>query len=150
MTTELKTNIAERASLLTEICTGLAEAIKAAPNGIPTGKLYALLIPHGCTKSQFDSIVDVLLRVGDIRRNGYVLLANPPAISIEWPYGMSEKFTGTLEQAKTHIITKSDAEREIKERRKDFPNFFTIDLLEVPIERYTGEEIFHGRIYCKK
>lgn len=149
MSTETKHNIAERASILAEICIELANTIKAAPNGIPTGKLYATLIPHGCTKSQFDSMLDVILRVGDIRRNGYVLLANPPAFNIEWPYGMSEKFSGTLEEAKAHIIAKSDAEREIKERRQDFPGFFTIDLLEVPAERYAGEERFHGRIYCK-
>ncbi len=73
---ELKSNIAEQTSMLAEICMGLAETIKAAPNGIPTGTLYALLMPHGCTKSQFDSIVDVLLRVGDIRCNGHILIAN--------------------------------------------------------------------------
>jgi hypothetical protein len=73
---ELKSNIAERASMLAEICMRLTEVIKAAPNGIPTGTLYALLIAHGCTKSQFDSIVDVLLRVGVVHRNGYVLIAN--------------------------------------------------------------------------
>jgi hypothetical protein len=35
---------------------------------IPAGTLYAALMAHGCTLAQFDKIIDILVRVGQVSR----------------------------------------------------------------------------------
>ena len=46
-------------------------AIKAAgPQGAPAGVLFAAMQGHGANKTQFDSLMEGLVRAGAIERNG--------------------------------------------------------------------------------
>ena len=46
-------------------------AIKAAgPQGAPAGVLFAAMQVHGASKTQFDSLMEGLVRAGAIERNG--------------------------------------------------------------------------------
>jgi hypothetical protein len=47
------------------------DAVKAAgPTGCPGGPLYAALMQHGCSYSQFTSLMSGLERAGKVRRDG--------------------------------------------------------------------------------
>jgi len=48
---------------------------EVGPQGAPEGPLYAALMGHGCTLSQFQSIVGILVRAGKVRQSGHVLYA---------------------------------------------------------------------------
>jgi hypothetical protein len=84
--------------------------------------------------------------------------------TIEWPYGLGEKFTGDVAKAVGHIVRNSDAEGGsfILVKRKDFDTFTTLELYEeIETECYSGNDYpyknavrtdhqFIGRIYCDK
>ena len=86
------------------------------------------------------------------------------AQTIEWPYGLGEKFTGDVAKAISHIVRNSDAEGGsfILVKRKDYDSFTTLELYEeTETECYSGHDYPHktavrtdhqfiGRIYCDK
>jgi hypothetical protein len=78
------------------------------------------------------------------------------AQTIEWPYGLGEKFTGDVAKAVGHIVRNSDAEGGafILVKRKDYDNFTTLELFEeIEIESFDTfrtDHNFIGRIYCDK
>jgi hypothetical protein len=81
--------------------------------------------------------------------------------TIEWPYGVGERFTGNVADASAHIIRNSDAEggAYILITRRDYDGFYTLNLFaETETESYSDlswgnvrtDHEFIGRIYCNK
>ena len=59
-----------------QVIAAIYETIRdASPGGTPAGVLYAALMQYGCTLSQFESIVEMLVRAGMIERKGDILRA---------------------------------------------------------------------------
>ncbi len=50
----------------------LGVVVDAGRKGVPGGILYAALMEHGCTKTQFDAIMDILMEAGRIEQRGHV------------------------------------------------------------------------------
>lgn len=65
------TPTAAQAQALRAIVAAVVDAIAAAgPLGAPGGTLYAALMAHGCTLSQFESLMAALVRAGKVTRSG--------------------------------------------------------------------------------
>lgn len=63
---------------LAAICEAIIEAIKAAGDrGAPAGILYAALIAHGCSLTQFQSFMRGLEAAGKVRRHGELYFLAP-------------------------------------------------------------------------
>jgi hypothetical protein len=49
----------------------IEEAIRAAgSDGVPSGHIYAQLMPFGCSEELYNRLVDILIEGGCIRRDG--------------------------------------------------------------------------------
>jgi hypothetical protein len=48
----------------------------AGPSGIPSGELYARLMPSGITLGTYERIIGALKRAGALRESNHVLTAN--------------------------------------------------------------------------
>jgi len=70
MTDELAKNKAHAALL--EIVNIIQEAIDASPSGIPSGHLYARLMPY-MTIDTYTQIISALVKAGRITNNGHLL-----------------------------------------------------------------------------
>jgi len=87
---------------------------------------------------------------------------NAVAQSIEWPYGLGEKFSGNVADASARIIRESDAEPDafIFVKQQNFDTFTTLELFEeTETESYHDQRNivnvridhrFLGRVYCDK
>jgi hypothetical protein len=54
----------------------IVAAVKAAgPLGVPGGTIYAGLMGHGCTLSQFENLMSILLQSGKIIKKGQLYVA---------------------------------------------------------------------------
>lgn len=61
---------------LRALADSIIEAVKAAgPSGAPAGPLYAALMACGMTLDQFETIMNVLVRVGKLRKSGLLYFA---------------------------------------------------------------------------
>lgn len=40
---------------------------------IPSGELYALLMPSGCTLAQYEKLEDIMIKSGKVEKKGQVL-----------------------------------------------------------------------------
>jgi hypothetical protein len=66
----------EQAKALRMICDAVVDSVKAAgPLGAPAGTLYAALMTHGATLSQFESLMGGLVRAGKLRKQGDLYFA---------------------------------------------------------------------------
>ena len=45
-------------------------------DGCPAGPLYAGLMAHGCTMTQFESLMSALVETGKVRKDGHVYYAS--------------------------------------------------------------------------
>ena len=62
---------AAQVKLLRMVADAIIDAVKAAgPLGAPAGVLYAALMGHGCTLSQFEQIMGGMVRAGLLTRSG--------------------------------------------------------------------------------
>lgn len=60
-----------RDALLIAIAGAVVETVAAAgPDGAPSGTLYAAFTAAGCTHSQFEQIMEAMVKVGALRRSG--------------------------------------------------------------------------------
>jgi len=58
------------------LMTAIVETVKEAGKlGAPGGVMYAALMAHGCTLDQFNTIMQVLVNVGKLRRSGNLYFA---------------------------------------------------------------------------
>jgi hypothetical protein len=54
-----------------QLVDGIVESVRAAgPLGAPGGLMYAALMAHGCTLSQFQTIMGTLVDLGKLERRG--------------------------------------------------------------------------------
>lgn len=61
---------AQREALLA-IVDVTVEAVRAAgPTGAPAGPMYAAMMAHGCTLTQFEGLMSALVRSGRLRQSG--------------------------------------------------------------------------------
>lgn len=68
---------AQQAQALKLVVSATLDAIRAAgPDGAPAGVLYAALMAHGCTLSQFESLMSALVRTGKARQAGLLYFAD--------------------------------------------------------------------------
>lgn len=66
----------EQRAALAAIVAAVIDAVKVAgPLGAPAGVLYAALMSHGCTLSQFQSLMSALVRAGKVRQEGHLYFA---------------------------------------------------------------------------
>ena len=57
-----------------QVIQAVFEVIKATgAAGIPSGVLYASLMPYGCTHEQYSGIISALKNTGLVTERGYVL-----------------------------------------------------------------------------
>jgi hypothetical protein len=72
------TNItSQQAQALRVIVDATVDEVKVAGDrGAPGGVLYAALMAHGCSLSQFESLMDALVRLGKVRRQGHLYFAD--------------------------------------------------------------------------
>jgi hypothetical protein len=62
---------------LIAVCDAIVEAIKAAgDDGAPGGVLYAALMTHGMTLSQFEYVMNALVRAKRVTRRGQLYFAS--------------------------------------------------------------------------
>jgi hypothetical protein len=58
---------------LKAIVESVVEAVKAAgPSGAPGGILYAALMAHGASQSQFESLMAGLVKAGKLTKQGHL------------------------------------------------------------------------------
>jgi hypothetical protein len=63
-------------ALLQKVVSAIKEAVKAGgPLGTPGGTLYAALMAHGCTLSQFETIVGGMVKAQILKRRGDLYFA---------------------------------------------------------------------------
>ena len=68
-------NTATMLRVVRAFCDTIVEAVEeTGDEGVPAGHMYAALMPSGCTLSQFDTMIDVLVASGRIRKRGFLLL----------------------------------------------------------------------------
>lgn len=59
-----------QAQALRLIVSATVDAVRAAgPTGAPAGVLYAAMMGHGCTLSQFTSLMGALVRTGKVTQS---------------------------------------------------------------------------------
>jgi hypothetical protein len=64
-----------REALIKKICGLIIEAIAdAGPLGLPSGHLYAALMPLGCTLDQYNAFISGLKAAGQIQEDGMHVL----------------------------------------------------------------------------
>ena len=67
----------EQIKAVAGICKAIVETAKeAGPMGAPGGILYAALMAHGCSFSQFQSLMGGLCAMGKLRKSGDCYYAN--------------------------------------------------------------------------
>jgi uncharacterized protein YbjT (DUF2867 family) len=63
---------AQQNQALSQIVLAVTDAIRTAGEcGVPGGTLYSALMAHGCSYSQFTSLMGALERIGKVRRKGH-------------------------------------------------------------------------------
>lgn len=66
----------EQLKALRGICDAVVSTVKeSGPMGAPAGILYAALMAHGCSLSQFQSLMAGLVRAGKVTQHGDVYRA---------------------------------------------------------------------------
>lgn len=63
----------QQAAALRAIVEAVTEAVAAAGSlGAPGGVIYAALMGHGCSLSQYESLMGAMVRAGKLRRSGHL------------------------------------------------------------------------------
>lgn len=70
-------NPQQKSTLYLEILKTLCEVIKVKGT-IPSGELYAHLMPYGCSLEQYESLINTLLNTGLVKRQNHLLTWVPP------------------------------------------------------------------------
>jgi len=61
------------AKALQMVFDAIVDAVKAAgPIGAPGGVIYAALMAHGCTLTQYQSLMGYLVRKGTLKQDGHL------------------------------------------------------------------------------
>lgn len=60
---------------LLALCALIAETIEECPEGVPEGTLYAMLMTIGCSLERFNTIVNIMVSAGKVKKQGHLLLA---------------------------------------------------------------------------
>lgn len=72
----------ETVAAMAAILDAVEESVKlAGSQGAPGGILYAALMAHGCSLSQFQAIMRALVVAGRVRQEGQLYFANREEIS---------------------------------------------------------------------
>ncbi len=62
--------------VVVELIEAVTNAIAAAGSrGISSGEVYAMLMPAGCTLAQWQSLEEMLVRVGAVTKRNHLLVA---------------------------------------------------------------------------
>jgi len=63
----------QKTAVVKMVCDAVIESVASAGKiGAPVGSLYAALMVHGFTLSQFETLMDALVRIGKLRRSGHL------------------------------------------------------------------------------
>lgn len=64
------------AKALLGILDGMLDTIKSAGDlGCPEGPMYAAMMHYGCSLSQFQSLIGILVKSGKVRKSGNLLFS---------------------------------------------------------------------------
>lgn len=67
---------ASTANALLQIVDAIVDSVKAAgSHGAPAGVLYSALMAHGCTLSQFQSLMGAIVSAGKLTQRGHLYFA---------------------------------------------------------------------------
>jgi len=70
------TSKAEATKALLAICEAVVDVVKAGgPLGTPSGNLYAVLMTHGATLEQYETLMGALVAAGRITKRGQLYFA---------------------------------------------------------------------------